>query len=513
MAVSDYLAQDMGLTFISLVCFFALYGVLAWFQKPTDSSFVRELLTLRRPQLRMSGVHSHILLWHTYSWFRWGLVAAIPFTLLDYLRRTQPISPQNSGFMTLQFLLFVVFGLSVFIGLYRICGLLHGYLEMGFAQQFSQLLRFPWMQRLLGRLQPGEDVRIDLTLSLSEAILGCEKTVPLSHLNRCETCSGRGVLLGQQPHACPSCLGTRFRSSDRQRPCSTCGGLGLTFSRSCAVCEGNGQVSPPTIRVQVPAGVKANTRLRIAEKGQPPANAYCLPGDLYLYLSISEEPVDLEALRHRNEPEVQQAIWHYLDLPEPTALGEDYQTLQQSLATAQWQAADELTCTIILTLADRQGAWLRKEDLDKLVPADLKILDRLWRFYSGDRFGFSVQAQVWKSCRQDCPPRLDDTGDLSFDFAKRVGWEVHTYKVLDWWKTKYDFERKDRMPYALTAPLGHLPTTFAVGGGEKHLEYDPPDTESTMGFYGGDRYYYTFDKDTFFGTELLQHLFAIFESS
>jgi hypothetical protein len=87
----------MALTFISLVCFFALYGAFAWLQKPTDSAFVRELLTLRRPQLRMTGVHPHILLWHTYSWFRWGLVAAIPFILLDYLRRTQPISPKTPG--------------------------------------------------------------------------------------------------------------------------------------------------------------------------------------------------------------------------------------------------------------------------------------------------------------------------------------------------------------------------------------------------------------------------------
>jgi hypothetical protein len=436
----------------------------------------------------------------------------VPFTLFDYLQRTQRISHQNLGFMTLQFLLFLVFGLSVVIGMYRVCCLLQRYIEDHLVQNLYQLLRFPWMQKLVGGIKLGEDVHIDLMLSLPEAILGCEKTIPLEHLNFCKTCWGRGILLGRQPHACPSCLGTRSLERDRHRPCSTCEGLSLTFSRSCAACEGSGRVSPPTIRVQVPAGVKPNTRLRIAEKGQPATNAYWLPGDLYLYLVISQEPFDLEGLRHRSEPEVQQAVWQYLNLPEPTALREDYQTLQQCLATAQWQTADEWTCSIILTLAERQGSWLREEDLDKLVPADIKILDRLWRFYSGDRFGFSVQNQVWESCRQE-KSSSRNIGSLSFDFAKRVGWEVHVYEERYASKSKYDFERKARIPYALTAPLGHLPSTFALGGGEKHLEYDPPDTESTMGFYGGDRYYYTFSQDAFFGAELLQRLFAIFELS
>jgi hypothetical protein len=259
----------MGLTFISLVCFLVLYGVLAWLQKPVDSSFTYELLTLRRPQLQITGVHPNVLLWHTYSWLRWGLAAAVPFTLFDYLQRTQRISHQNLGFMTLQFLLFLVFGLSVVIGMYRICCLLQRYIEDHLVQSLDQLLRFPWMQKLVGGLKLGEDVHIDLMLSLPEAILGCEKTIALAHLNSCETCWGRGILLGCQPYACPSCLGTRSRSSDRHHLCSICEGLGLTFSRSCATCEGSGQVPPPTIRVQVPAGVKQNTRLRISEKGQP----------------------------------------------------------------------------------------------------------------------------------------------------------------------------------------------------------------------------------------------------
>ena len=162
-------------------------------------------------------------------------------------------------------------------------------------------------------------------------------------------------------------------------------------------------------------------------------------------------------------------------------------------------------------MAERQGSWLREGDLAKLVPADLRILDRLWRFYSSDRFGFSVQAQTWESCRQDnSSSRI--IGSLSFDFAERVGWEVKVYE--GWYRSdsKYDFEREDKIPYALTAPLGHLPSTFVLGGGDKHLEYESPDTESTMGFYGGDRYYYTFGQDAFFGAELLQHFFSLFES-
>lgn len=208
------------------------------------------------------------------------------------------------------------------------------------------------------------------------------------------------------------------------------------------------------------------------------------------------------------EPEAQQAIWNYLGLPTDSNAEDDYKTLQQLLGAAQWQAADELTCAIVLAMVHRQGRWLRETDLPRLNLTGLEILDRLWRFYSGDRFGFTVQAQIWQACEQEeCSPLAYSTRDLSYCFGQRVGWTVRAYDVR--YLYQYDFKRKSKTPYALSAPIGNLPSTFALGGGEEQLEFEQGDIESTMGFYADDRYYYSWSKDALFGHDLLRRFFIL----
>lgn len=281
----------MTITFISIGSFLALYGLFAWLQRPIDSSFVREWFRLRRPPLQVVNVHPNLLLWHSYSWFRWGLAAAIPFTVLDYLRRTNQLSDQNMIFLVVQFVLFSIVALGVVIGLFRIYCLLAWHVTGGIQQGLGQLWQAQWMQNLFGHPQQGEDVRFDLVISPQEAALGCEKRITLNHLSFCEVCWGRGVLQGSRPHACPSCLGAGFRSSQRHTPCITCAGLGLTFSQPCSQCQGSGQSpKPKSIIVQVPPGVTSQTRLRIAQQGQPAIGQFRVPGDLYIYLSIQKKP-------------------------------------------------------------------------------------------------------------------------------------------------------------------------------------------------------------------------------
>uniref|UniRef100_A0ACD5GNP1 GUN4 domain-containing protein n=1 Tax=Desertifilum tharense IPPAS B-1220 TaxID=1781255 RepID=A0ACD5GNP1_9CYAN len=42
-------------------------------------------------------------------------------------------------------------------------------------------------------------------------------------------------------------------------------------------------------------------------------------------------------------------------------------------------------------------AWLEIADIDNFPGEDLHILDQLWLNYSKGRFGFSVQAQIYRS--------------------------------------------------------------------------------------------------------------------
>ncbi len=217
----------------------------------------------------------------------------------------------------------------------------------------------------------------------------------------------------------------------------------------------------------------------------------------------------LNLLRKRTEPEALQAIWAYLALPAPLQ-SLDYTALQSALAIAQWQTADELTGALVLALVNRERAWLREQDVAALPMADLTILDGLWRFYSGDRFGFTIQAQIWRTCEQaECTPLSYSAFDLSYCFSQRVGWHLKMYEAR--YLAQYDFCRKSRTRYELTAPIGSLPSTFALGGGDSQLESERGDIESTMGFYAPDRVYHIWEPDALFGHNLLRQFFLKIE--
>ncbi|MGM0456322.1 MAG: GUN4 domain-containing protein, partial [Cyanobacteriota bacterium] len=66
----------------------------------------------------------------------------------------------------------------------------------------------------------------------------------------------------------------------------------------------------------------------------------------------------------------------------------------------------------------------------------LQTLDYLWRRYSGDRFGFSVQQQLYQQAGRDYPL-----------FCATVGWKLSASR-----SPSLEFT------YHLKAPVGHLPS-------------------------------------------------------
>jgi len=69
-------------------------------------------------------------------------------------------------------------------------------------------------------------------------------------------------------------------------PCTVCGGSGYIQNLPCSTCRGTGSL-PRTKRIEVniPAGVKTGSRVRIAGKGQPGYGG--ASGDLYLRISVT----------------------------------------------------------------------------------------------------------------------------------------------------------------------------------------------------------------------------------
>ncbi|MEG4091005.1 GUN4 domain-containing protein [Microcoleus sp. Pol12B4] len=199
----------------------------------------------------------------------------------------------------------------------------------------------------------------------------------------------------------------------------------------------------------------------------------------------------------KTEIKVEQALQSFSLISEA---GIDYSSLQYLLVSQEWEKADEQTRKLVLQAAERSDNWLRNEDIQSLACEDLFIIDRLWTIYSEGRFGFSVQKRIGESL-------ASETGDISRgkEFSDRVGWHKQRTETDSYYDVLnlYTIKRREDIPCGLNAPEGNLPSICEFGGGELLSWYDPPDTESTMGFYGGGGYRNKWSEDSFFGAEMV----------
>lgn len=124
----------------------------------------------------------------------------------------------------------------------------------------------------------------------------------------------------------------------------------------------------------------------------------------------------------------------------------DYRELQQRLAYGDYETADRLTLQKLCELAGPDALarkWLYFTEVDRIPAADLRTIDRLWRVYSQDRFGFSRQREIWLGSNQ--------SWDRLWD---KLGW-----KTGNVW-TRYPGE----FVWSVAAPVGHLPLSNQLRG-------------------------------------------------
>src|SRR4030095_11065527 len=73
--------------------------------------------------------------------------------------------------------------------------------------------------------------------------------------------------------------------------CPTCNGTGQVDHKLCQTCGGSGQVlKPKTIEVNIPAGVRDGSTVRLAGQGGAGMNG-AQAGDLYLHIRLRPHPV------------------------------------------------------------------------------------------------------------------------------------------------------------------------------------------------------------------------------
>lgn len=99
-----------------------------------------------------------------------------------------------------------------------------------------------------------------------------------------------------------------------------------------------------------------------------------------------------------------------------------YSELRKFLQMEQWKEADTETTRMLLEITGRQKAgWLRVEDIKPSLCSDLRVIDNLWQFFSQNRFGFSIQRDVWLSVGGQ---RGQFNADIFLKFGNHVGWSV-----------------------------------------------------------------------------------------
>src|SRR5688572_2482213 len=142
----------------------------------------------------------------------------------------------------------------------------------------------------------GRDLETTVSLSFEQAVEGAQVPVSVATHAACPTCRGTGAEPGTQPVVCPICHGRGVESQGQglfsiTRPCERCGGSGTVIEQPCHTCKGQGRMRElKKYRVNIPAGVKDGSRIRLAGKGEAGLRGGPA-GDLYVITHVDESPV------------------------------------------------------------------------------------------------------------------------------------------------------------------------------------------------------------------------------
>ena len=126
----------------------------------------------------------------------------------------------------------------------------------------------------------------------------------------------------------------------------------------------------------------------------------------------------------------------------------DYVELEHLLSTNQWQAANQETINLMLHASGKEvDDSLYLEDVEAIPSEDLVTVDKLWRDFSGGRFGFSIQASIWR--------KIEGIKDCESDAAEETC--SRFYEFVGWWND---------INFTNPSLHGHLPAWFLGCGGD-----------------------------------------------
>jgi molecular chaperone DnaJ len=156
---------------------------------------------------------------------------------------------------------------------------------------------FGGQQRYRGP-QPGNDLLMQIQISLEEAVAGANREIEVIHTEACVTCNGTGSDTKKQMN-CPRCGGTGqlrqmsqtvFGQFVRMATCNECQGRGKIPERRCRTCRGSGHTrAKRNLTVHIPAGIDSGMRLRMEGYGEA-GDIGASNGDLFVEIHVKQHP-------------------------------------------------------------------------------------------------------------------------------------------------------------------------------------------------------------------------------
>lgn len=148
-------------------------------------------------------------------------------------------------------------------------------------------------------VEPGNDLRYNLEITLEEAAKGVEKTIKYKRDGKCEFCNGTGAEDGKT-RTCPTCNGQgTIRTQQRtilgvmqsQTICPDCHGTGKIPEKKCKHCHGTGTAKEIVEKkINVPAGIDDGQKLKYTGLGEASQNGGP-NGDLYIVIRIKPHDI------------------------------------------------------------------------------------------------------------------------------------------------------------------------------------------------------------------------------
>jgi hypothetical protein len=126
----------------------------------------------------------------------------------------------------------------------------------------------------------------------------------------------------------------------------------------------------------------------------------------------------------------------------------DYTELENLLKMGNWKGADQETGRLMCEIAGRvKEEYLDEASIDGFPVEEMRNINKLWHYYSNGKFGFSVQAEIYRSLNGKRKIDLENWKE----FCQKVGWRAGEEEKA-YWLGYSDLE------FSIDAPIAHLPT-------------------------------------------------------